>query len=418
MAAVTICSDFGAPKNKIWHCFHCFPIYFPWSDGTRCRDLSFLNTPFAIHAPVKFKLLSVWTQCSVLPKPCSSACACLFLLQNPVQTQERPWFHCRKREMSADTKVPERIPAKGQSTTSNMSQTQCYLLAWVFSNSLASGKKRKSSSSQMHFLFNFQVGSGYTLNCSLPIFISQSSICGRQMSSHLSCDARGSWGWWRWLGAVPTQCPKAPESGQSEALLLDWVLGKIQCAWLDLKLSAVKSDWVGGELGWSSSFGDPQTQEVYIGPVSGTSSAHALGLSPLSDQEMIGIYGPRVLPLTPTKPSLMPAARRALADVGEIETTVNTPSFHCLLPQLTKTLLHSLSRDCLQKQIKNPRWLCGLKRFQRSGFRSSSKTFTLCWWDKAFCQQAWACLGLGAGEEGGQHCHFNCIGINIWYSIN
>ena len=30
-------------KNKIWHCFHCFPIYFPWSDGTRCHDLSFLN---------------------------------------------------------------------------------------------------------------------------------------------------------------------------------------------------------------------------------------------------------------------------------------------------------------------------------------------------------------------------------------
>jgi len=31
------------PKNKVWHCFHCFPIYFPWSDGTRCHDLSFLN---------------------------------------------------------------------------------------------------------------------------------------------------------------------------------------------------------------------------------------------------------------------------------------------------------------------------------------------------------------------------------------
>ena len=43
MAAVTICSDFGAPKNKVWHCFHCFPIYFPWSDGTRCHDLRFLN---------------------------------------------------------------------------------------------------------------------------------------------------------------------------------------------------------------------------------------------------------------------------------------------------------------------------------------------------------------------------------------
>ena len=27
MAAVTICSDFGAQKNKVSHCFHCFPIY-------------------------------------------------------------------------------------------------------------------------------------------------------------------------------------------------------------------------------------------------------------------------------------------------------------------------------------------------------------------------------------------------------
>ena len=31
------------PQNKIWHCFHCFPIYLPWSDGTGCHDLSFLN---------------------------------------------------------------------------------------------------------------------------------------------------------------------------------------------------------------------------------------------------------------------------------------------------------------------------------------------------------------------------------------
>ena len=25
MAAITICSDFGAPKTKVCHCFHCFP---------------------------------------------------------------------------------------------------------------------------------------------------------------------------------------------------------------------------------------------------------------------------------------------------------------------------------------------------------------------------------------------------------
>ena len=32
MAAVTIFSDFGAQENKMSHCFHCFTIYFPWSD--------------------------------------------------------------------------------------------------------------------------------------------------------------------------------------------------------------------------------------------------------------------------------------------------------------------------------------------------------------------------------------------------
>ena len=33
----------GHKKNKVWHCFHCFPIYFPWSDVTRRHDLSFLK---------------------------------------------------------------------------------------------------------------------------------------------------------------------------------------------------------------------------------------------------------------------------------------------------------------------------------------------------------------------------------------
>ena len=46
MAAVTICSDFGAPKDKVCHCFHYSSIYLPWSDGTRCHDLSFLNVEF------------------------------------------------------------------------------------------------------------------------------------------------------------------------------------------------------------------------------------------------------------------------------------------------------------------------------------------------------------------------------------
>ena len=39
-------SDFGAQKNKVCHCLHCFHIYLPWSDGTRCHDLRFLNVEF------------------------------------------------------------------------------------------------------------------------------------------------------------------------------------------------------------------------------------------------------------------------------------------------------------------------------------------------------------------------------------
>ena len=31
------------PPKIVWHRFHCLPIYFPWSDGTRCHDLTFLN---------------------------------------------------------------------------------------------------------------------------------------------------------------------------------------------------------------------------------------------------------------------------------------------------------------------------------------------------------------------------------------
>ena len=34
------------PPKIVSHCFHCFPIYLPWSEGTRCHDLSFLNVEF------------------------------------------------------------------------------------------------------------------------------------------------------------------------------------------------------------------------------------------------------------------------------------------------------------------------------------------------------------------------------------
>ena len=36
------------PPKIVCHCFHCFPFYLPWSDGTGCHDLSFLNVEFSL----------------------------------------------------------------------------------------------------------------------------------------------------------------------------------------------------------------------------------------------------------------------------------------------------------------------------------------------------------------------------------
>ena len=47
------------PPIKVCHCFHCFPIYLPWCDGTRCHDLSFLNVDFVDNF---FTLLFTFTK--------------------------------------------------------------------------------------------------------------------------------------------------------------------------------------------------------------------------------------------------------------------------------------------------------------------------------------------------------------------
>ena len=74
MTAITICNDFWAPQNKVCHCFHCFPIYLPWNDGTGCHDLSFLNAEFQVsffillfhlHQEALYYLFTFCHKCSV-----------------------------------------------------------------------------------------------------------------------------------------------------------------------------------------------------------------------------------------------------------------------------------------------------------------------------------------------------------------
>ena len=49
MATITICSDFGAKKNKIWHCFQCFPIYFPWNHPHTTLQICKVEGPAQAH---------------------------------------------------------------------------------------------------------------------------------------------------------------------------------------------------------------------------------------------------------------------------------------------------------------------------------------------------------------------------------
>ena len=64
MVAITICSDFGAQKIKVWHRFHSLSIYFPWSDETRCHDLSFLNAEVQTWESAMSRLISETTRCA------------------------------------------------------------------------------------------------------------------------------------------------------------------------------------------------------------------------------------------------------------------------------------------------------------------------------------------------------------------
>ena len=66
MAAITICSDFGAQKNKV--SFHCFPIYLPWSDGTGC------------HA-------------KLAPKKGPGHCLVIYCMSNILQLSKSQWHH-------------------------------------------------------------------------------------------------------------------------------------------------------------------------------------------------------------------------------------------------------------------------------------------------------------------------------------
>ena len=59
MAAVTICSDFGAQKNKVSHFSHCFPISLPQSDGPDAMMLVFWMLSFKPTFSLSFTFIKM-----------------------------------------------------------------------------------------------------------------------------------------------------------------------------------------------------------------------------------------------------------------------------------------------------------------------------------------------------------------------
>ena len=77
------------PNIVISHCFHCLPIYLPWSNWTRCHDLSFLNVVcihvICIHVSILFQIIFYSTNDYNLKGPhasvsCSSAFKAILLM--------------------------------------------------------------------------------------------------------------------------------------------------------------------------------------------------------------------------------------------------------------------------------------------------------------------------------------------------
>ena len=100
MSAVTICSDFGAQKNKVSHCFHCFPIYLPWNDGTECHTFVFwmlgFKPPFSFSSFTFIKRLFSSSSLSAIRVVSSAYLRLLIFLPViliPVCASSSPAFH-------------------------------------------------------------------------------------------------------------------------------------------------------------------------------------------------------------------------------------------------------------------------------------------------------------------------------------
>ena len=124
MDAVTVCSDFGVQENKVCHCFHFFPFYFPWSNGIRCHDLCFFSMlsfkpAFSLSSFTLIKrLFSSFSLSAIRVVSCAYLKLLIFLpaILIPVCDSSSPVFHMMysvcKLNKQCDDIQPWRTPSQ------------------------------------------------------------------------------------------------------------------------------------------------------------------------------------------------------------------------------------------------------------------------------------------------------------------
>ena len=140
MAAVTICSDFGAQKNKVSHCFHCFPIYLPWRDGTRChlvfQMLSFKPT-FSLSSFTFIKRLFNSSLSAIRVVSSAYLRLLIFLLAIliPACASSSPTFHMMysayKLNKQGDNIQPQCTPFRFGTSDCSKSRSNCCFLTCI-----------------------------------------------------------------------------------------------------------------------------------------------------------------------------------------------------------------------------------------------------------------------------------------------
>ena len=97
MISVTVHNDLGAQEKKICHRFHFFPFCLPWSDGSRCHDLSFwmlsFKSAFSLSSFTFIKSSSSFSAIRVVSSAYLRLLIFLLSILIPACASSRPVFH-------------------------------------------------------------------------------------------------------------------------------------------------------------------------------------------------------------------------------------------------------------------------------------------------------------------------------------